>query len=151
MRWSKRSNVSKKAVENPDHDSPRALADVLMETILQAVEGPGRFMHKLVVKRTIKSGLMGGKKFEVAARVDSEADLVSLFKGFPDELVLAYKSAFAERSVSLRRSELLRGTRLSATSLNEIIEFEDRLQFAFEQLKRMIEIVKTADQDVVVT
>jgi hypothetical protein len=106
---------------------------------------------KLTVKRTVKSGLMGGKKFEVWARVEADYDIAAFFKGYPDELVLAYKSMFADRSVSLKRSDLMRGTRLSCASLNEMIEFEDRLELGFEQLKRMIEIVRNAETERVLT
>ena len=105
-------------------------------------------MLKLILKRTIKSGLIGGKKFEVAARIESDRDLAVLFKGYPDELVMAFKSAFVERSTAMKRSELLKGTKFSAASLNELIELEDRLLTAFEHLKRMISILETADTDV---
>lgn len=107
-------------------------------------------MLNLVVKRTVKSGLFTGKKYEVAVRVDSDRDLPALFKGYPDELVLAYKSTFAERSSSLRRSELVKGARIGVGSLNEMIELEDYLRNAFEQLKRMIAIVETGESEVVV-
>ena len=106
---------------------------------------------RLVMKRTVKSGLMGGKKFEVWAKVEADYDLVATFKGYPDELVLAYRSIFVERSVSLKRSEILRGTRLPCGSLNEMIEFEDQLELGFEQLKRMVDIVRNTESDRVVT
>ena len=131
------------------------------EPVLDAGQAPGPSSGRaggrvgetarLTVKRTVKSGLMGGKKFEVWARVEGDYDVAALFKGYPDELVLAYKSMFADRSVSLKRSDLLRGTRLACTSLNEMIEFEDRLELGFEQLKRMIEIVRNADAERVLT
>jgi hypothetical protein len=106
---------------------------------------------KLTMKRTVRSGLMGGKKFEVWARVEADYDISAFFKGYPDELVLAYKSMFADRSVSLKRSDLIRGTRLSCASLNEMIEFEDRLELGFEQLKRMVEIVRNAETERILT
>jgi hypothetical protein len=58
---------------------------------------------------------------------------------------------FADRSVSLKRSDLIRGTRLSCASLNEMIEFEDRLELGFEQLKRMVEIVRNAETERILT
>lgn len=100
---------------------------------------------KLVINRKIKSGLMGGKKFEIAARVDTERDLNALFKGYPDELVMAFKSAFTDKAYSLKRGELVNGTRFSVTSLNEVIEIEDRLLGAVEQLQRMVEIIGGVD------
>jgi hypothetical protein len=103
---------------------------------------------RLVIRRQIKSGLIGGKKFEVTARVESVQDLAAMFKGYPDELVLAYRSTFVDRSVSLKRSELVRGARLSAGSLNEMIEIEERLQMGYEQLKRMVAIVEAGDAEV---
>lgn len=106
---------------------------------------------RLMLKRTVKSGLMGGKKFEVWAKVEADYDLVASFKGYPDELVLSYKSMFADRSISLRRSELLRGMRLACSSLNEMIEFEDRLELGFEQLKKMIGIVRNAETERILT
>jgi hypothetical protein len=106
---------------------------------------------RLMVKRTVKSGLMGGKKFEVWAKVEADYDLTASFKGYPDELVLSYKSMFADRSIALRRSELLRGMRIACSSLNEMIEFEDRLELGFEQLKRMIGIVRSAETERVLT
>jgi hypothetical protein len=103
---------------------------------------------RLVIRRQIKSGLIGGKKFELTAKVESEHDLVAMFKGFPDELVLAFRSTFVDRSIALKRSELVRGTRLSAGSLNEMIEIEERLQMGYEQLKRMVAIVEAGDAEV---
>jgi uncharacterized protein (UPF0305 family) len=105
-------------------------------------------MLKLILKRSVRSGLIGGKKFEVAARVESERDLSVLFKGYPDELVMAFKSAFVDRSTSMKRSDLVKGTRFSTASLNEMIELEDRLLTAFDQLKRMVAIIETVDTDV---
>jgi hypothetical protein len=102
---------------------------------------------QLAVKRVIKAGLMGGRRFELFAKVDSDFDLNALFKGCPDELLLAYKSAFADRSVAVRRSELVRGAKFSAGTLNELIELEERLQLGFEQLKRMVEILRAGDMD----
>jgi hypothetical protein len=103
---------------------------------------------KLVIKRTIKAGLMGGKRFELTARAESDGDLAALFKGCSDELVLSFRSSFADKSVALKRSDLLRGTKLNAATLNELIELEDRLQAGFEQLKRMVEIMKAGDVEV---
>ena len=103
----------------------------------------------MVVNRHLKSGLMGGKRFEVSARIESAQDLHALFKGYPDELVLAYKSVFSDKSHALKRSELMRGCRLNPGSLNEIIELEERLAGAFDQLKRMVEILEAGDRDVV--
>jgi hypothetical protein len=108
-------------------------------------------MLKLVVKRTVKSGLMGGKKFEIFAKVEGENDFATLFKGCADEFVLAYKSAFAEKSVSVKRSELMRGVKFSTATLNETIELEDRLQLAFDQFKRMVEILHKGDTDLTLT
>jgi hypothetical protein len=105
-------------------------------------------MLKLILRRTAKSGLIGGKKFEITSRVESDKDLPVLFKGYPDELVLAYKSIWAERSISLKRSEFLRGTKFSVASLNEMIELEERLQMAMDQTKRMIDIVETLETDI---
>jgi hypothetical protein len=105
-------------------------------------------MLKLILRRTVKSGLIGGKKFELTSRVESDKDLVALFKGYPDELVLAYKSIWADRSISLKRGEFLRGSRFSVASLNEMIELEERLQMAFDQTKRMIDIVETLATDI---
>ena len=105
-------------------------------------------MLKLVLKRSIKSGLIGGKKFEIAARIESDADLAALFKGYPDELVMAFKSAFAERSTAMKRSELVKGHKFGVGSLNEIIELEDRLLAAFDQLKRMVAVIESNDTDV---
>ena len=102
---------------------------------------------KLLLKRTIKSGLMGGRRFELQAKVDSDTDLNALFKGCPDELLLAYKSSFADKSLAVKRSELLRGAKFSAAGLNELIELEERLQVGFDQLKRMVEILKAGDTD----
>jgi hypothetical protein len=102
---------------------------------------------KLAVKRVIKAGLMGGRRIELYAKVDSDIDLAALFKGFPDELVIAYRSAFADKSVAVKRSELLRGAKFSAQSLNELIELEDRLQSGFEQIKRMAEVLRAGDTD----
>ncbi|MDQ0395083.1 hypothetical protein [Labrys monachus] len=103
---------------------------------------------KMILRRTVKSGLIGGKKFELTTRLESEKDLAALFKGYPDELVLAYKSVFGDRSVSLKRSEFLRGARFSLTSLNEMIELEERLQTALDQVRRMAEIVETFETDI---
>ena len=105
-------------------------------------------MLKLILKRSVKSGLIGGKKFEVAARVESERDLSALFKGYPDELVMAFKSAFVDRSTAMKRSDLVKGMKFSTASLNEMIELEDRLLTAFDQLKRMVAIIETVDTDV---
>ena len=105
-------------------------------------------MLKLILRRNAKSGLIGGKKFELTCRVESDKDLHALFKGYPDELVLAYKSIWADRSVSLKRSEFLRGSKFSVASLNEMIELEERLQMAFDQTKRMINIVETLERDI---
>lgn len=105
---------------------------------------------RLVVRRVVKSGLIGGKKFEVLARVEGGADLAALFKGYPDELVMAYRSVFADRSHSLKRSELVRGTRFQPGSLNEIIELEERLGGALDQLRRMVDIVTGGEADVVI-
>lgn len=105
-------------------------------------------MLKLILRRNVKSGLIGGKKFEVHSRVETDKDLIALFKGYPDELVLAYKSIWADRSLSLKRSEFLRGTKFTVTSLNELIELEERLQSAFDQVRRMIEIVETFQTDI---
>jgi len=105
-------------------------------------------MLKLILKRTVKSGLIGGKKFEMAARVESDQDLVSLFKGYPDELVMAFKSTFADKNTAMKRSELVRGAKFSSASLNEMIELEDRVLAAFDQLKRMISIIEANDVDV---
>ncbi|CAM5765102.1 hypothetical protein LMIY3S_01371 [Labrys miyagiensis] len=105
-------------------------------------------MLKLILRRTAKSGLIGGKKFELTSRIESDRDLHALFKGYPDELVLAYKSIWADRSISLKRSEFLRGSKFSVASLNEMIELEERLQMAFDQTKRMIEIVQTLETEI---
>jgi len=103
---------------------------------------------KLILKRSIKSGLIGGKKFDIAARIDSDGDLAALFKGYPDELVMAFKSAFVERSLTMKRAELVKGMKFSVGSLNELIELEERLLAAFDQLKRMVTIIETNDTDV---
>jgi len=100
-------------------------------------------MFKMILRRTAKSGLIGGKKFELTSRIESDKDLNALFKGYPDELVLAYKSIWADRSISLKRTDFLRGSRFSVGSLNEMIELEERLQMAFDQTRRMIDIVET--------
>lgn len=105
-------------------------------------------MLKLVLKRSIKSGLMGGKKFEIASRIESDSDLAALFKGYPDELVMAFKSAFVDRSTSMKRSEFVKGHKFSVGSLNELIELEDRLLAAFDQLKRMVAVIESNDTDV---
>ena len=102
---------------------------------------------KLAIKRVIKAGLMGGRRFELSAKVDSDIDLNALFKGCPDELLLAYKSAFADKSVALKRSELVRGAKFSAGTLNELLELEERLQLGFDQLKRMVDILRRGDTD----
>jgi hypothetical protein len=102
---------------------------------------------QLAVKRVIKAGIMGGRRFELFAKVDSDIDLNALFKGCPDELLVAYKSVFADRSVALKRSELVRGAKFTAGTLNELIELEERLQLGFEQLKRMVEILRAGDTD----
>jgi hypothetical protein len=102
---------------------------------------------KLAVKRVIKAGLMGGRRFELMAKVDSDVDLSALFKGFPDELLVAYRSAFADKSVALKRGELIRGAKFQAASLNELLELEERLQAGFEQLKRMVDVVRAGDTD----
>ncbi len=109
-------------------------------------------MVKISVKRSIKSGLLSGKKFEISARVESEdgKDLTALFKGYADEHVLAYKSAFTDKPVTLRRSELVRGTRFAAGSLNEVIEFEDNLKLAAQHFRRMLEIVEMGDADIAI-
>ena len=103
---------------------------------------------KMILRRAVKSGLIGGKKFELTSRIDSEKDLAILFKGYADELVMAYKSTFADRSTALKRSEFLRGAKFTVGSLNELIELEDNLQSAFEQVKRMIDIVETFATDI---
>ena len=54
---------------------------------------------RLVLRRHARSGLMGGKKFELLARIDGGPDVAALFKGYPDELVMADKSEFADRRV----------------------------------------------------
>ena len=105
---------------------------------------------QLAVKRVIKAGLMGGRRFELFAKVDSEIDLAALFKGCPDELVLAYRSAFAEKSIAVKRSELVRGAKFSAATLNELIELEERLQLGYEQFKRMVEILRDGDKDIAI-
>lgn len=105
-------------------------------------------MLKLILRHAVKSGLIGGKKFELTSRVETDKDLVALFKRYPDELVLAYKSIWADRSISLKRSEFLRGSKFTVTSLNEMIELEERLQMAFDQVKRMIDIVETLETDI---
>ena len=102
---------------------------------------------KLAIKRVIKAGLMGGRRFELLAKVDSDIDLNALFKGCPDELLLAYKSAFADKSVALKRSELVRGAKFSAATLNELLELEERLQLGFDQLKRMVDVMRRGDTD----
>ena len=105
-------------------------------------------MLKLILRRSVKSGLIGGKKFELHSHVETDRNLTALFKGYPDELVLAYKSIWADRSLSLKRSEFLRGSKFTLTSLNELIELEERLQSAFEQVRRMIEIVESFQTDI---
>jgi hypothetical protein len=105
-------------------------------------------MLKMILRRAAKSGLIGGKKFELTSRIESDKDLNALFKGYPDELVLAYKSIWVDRSISLKRSDFLRGSKFSVGSLNEMIELEERLQMAFDQTKRMIEIVETLQTDI---
>jgi hypothetical protein len=102
---------------------------------------------QLAVKRVIKAGLMGGRRFELHAKVDSDVDLGALFKGCADELVIAFRSAFAEKSVAVKRSELVRGAKFTAASLNELIELEERVQLGFEQLKRMVDILRAGDAD----
>jgi hypothetical protein len=106
---------------------------------------------KLLVKRVIKAGLMGGRRIELTAKVDSDIDLGAVFKGFPDELLIAYRSAFADKSVAVKRSELLRGAKFGAQTLNELIELEDRLQTGFEQLKRMVDVLRAGDTDFTVS
>ena len=103
---------------------------------------------RLILRRAVKSGLIGGKKFELTTRVESEKDLVALFKAYPDELVLAYKSVFVDRSISLKRSEFIRGAKFSVGSLNEMIELEERLHTALDQVKRMTDIVETFETDI---
>ena len=103
---------------------------------------------KLILRRTVKSGLIGGKKFELTTRVESDRDLTAMFKGYPDELVLAYKSVFADRSVSLKRSDFIRGAKFSVGSLNEMIELEERLLTALDQVRRMADIVETFETDI---
>jgi len=110
--------------------------------------GSGRIEMKLILRRTVKSGLISGKKFELTTRVESDKDLTGIFKGYPDELVLAYKSVFADRSVSLKRSEFIRGAKFSVGSLNELIELEERLQTALDQVRRMTDIVETFETDI---
>jgi len=110
--------------------------------------GSGRAQMKMILRRTVKSGLISGKKFELTTRIESEKDLVALFKGYPDELVLAYKSVFADRSIALKRSDFLRGAKFSVGSLNEMIELEERLQTAMDQVKRMTDIVETFETDI---
>lgn len=107
-------------------------------------------MLKLILRRHAKSGLIGGKKFELSARLESDKDLATLFKGYPDELVLAYKSIFVDRSVALKRSEFLRGAKFAVGSLNEMIELEERLQTAFDQVKRMADIIGTLETDITI-
>lgn len=103
---------------------------------------------RLSVKRTIKSGLIGGKKFEIFAKVVSDQDLVAVFKPYADEPVLAYKSGFSDKPIALRRSELLKGYKFAAPSMNELIEFEDNLKLAIQHIKRMLEIIETGDGEV---
>jgi hypothetical protein len=105
-------------------------------------------MLKMILRRSVKSGLIGGKKFELTTRIESDKDLAALFKGYADELVLAYKSVFADRSVSLKRSDFIRGAKFSVGSLNEMIELEERLQTAFDQVRRMTDIVETFETDI---
>lgn len=105
-------------------------------------------MLRFAIKRTIKSGLIGGKKYEVATRLDTDKDLTTLFKGYADEHILAYKSEFTDKPVTVKRSDFLRGHKFAAASMNEIIEFEDNLKLAVQHLNRMVEIVETGDGEV---
>lgn len=127
--------------------APAPVAPVAVAPVAVA---PKPALLRLVLQRSIRSGLIGGKKFELTMRVDSSRDLRNLFKGHPDELLLAYKSTFADKSYALRRSEFLRGAKFTPASLNEMIELEERLQMGFDQLRRMIDIVEGGDAEVVI-
>jgi len=62
---------------------------------------------------------------------------------------MAFKSAFVDRNTAMKRSDLVKGMKFFSTaSLNEMIELEDRLLTAFDQLKRMVAIIETVDTDV---
>ena len=48
----------------------------------------------------------------------------------------------------MKRSEFVKGHKFSIGSLNELIELEDRLLAAFDQLKRMVAVIESNDTDV---
>lgn len=135
-----------------DVRAPRPLAVTAQDRLLarpDPVAPAGPKALRMVVNRQIRSGLMGGKRFELQARIEGERDLAALFKGYPDELVLAYKSVFSDKSHAVKRGDLVRGCRVVVSSLNEMIELEERLGGAFDQLRRMVEILETGERDVV--
>lgn len=104
---------------------------------------------KLVLQRALKTGLLGGKRFTISAKVEGHSDIMSFFKGLPDEILVSYRSIFSHKPVTVSRGALLKGVTLSAGSLNEMVEIEDRLKGGAELLKRMIDILEDEKAEII--